>query len=42
MGENKPHILGINTQFEDINYPGLVCESFRSAISFLDYDRVPY
>lgn len=40
MGENKQHILGINTQFEDINYPGLVCESFRSAISFLDYDTV--
>ena len=40
MGEKEQRILGVNTQFEDINYPGLVCESFRTAISFLDYDTV--
>ena len=40
MEEIGQRILGINTLFEYIDYHGLVCESFRSAISFLDYDAV--
>ena len=40
MVENQKRILGINTQLDYYDYPGLVCESIRSAISFLDYDTV--
>jgi hypothetical protein len=40
MKTKKQRLLGLNTQFDFLNYPGLTCESFSEAISFLDYDAV--
>ena len=40
MASNAQEILGVNTQFESLNYKGLTEVEFRSNISFLDYDAV--
>ena len=35
-----PRILGINTNFESLDYKGFVEVSFRTDVSFMDYDAV--
>lgn len=40
MKTKKQRLLGLNTDFRILNYPGLTCESFSEAVSFLDYDAV--
>lgn len=40
MKSKKQRLLGLNTDFRILNYPGLTCKSFSEAVSFLDYDAV--
>lgn len=40
MISNTQKILGINTDFDSLNYKGFVENSFRHATSFMDYDAV--
>ena len=40
MSSNTQRILGINTFFDSISYKGFVNDSFRSHISFMDFDAV--
>lgn len=40
MTSNNQKFLGLNTNFGSLNYKGFVNDSFRTSVSFLDYDAV--
>lgn len=40
MAQKNRNFLGINTSFESLGYPGFTNMSFRTAISFMDYDAI--
>ena len=42
MAQIKRNILGVNTDFESLNYPGFTDMSFKTPISFMDYDATAH